>query len=104
VSDWSSALDRLEADVARAEELLAGVAPSQARDLVQVEDPWHPPAIETLMSSEQLARARDILLRQAIVSDRIACAIADARIELDRPRRHAAQATTAPPAYLDVSA
>lgn len=96
---WVAALDDLDADVGRMEELLADA--QRIRDLPP-SDPWSPPAGLGPLPLDLRPRADAILTRQVTATQRLA-------IEIAANRRQAAFAAKvesggygkAPPTYVD---
>jgi hypothetical protein len=70
---WSAALDRLEADLCAAEQLL------ERRDPAAIE-PWTPPVLGTPLPVELRERARTLRERQ----DALAVAVAEASVRTKR--------------------
>ena len=66
---WSAALDRMAADVASAEALLA--EEHMLRELPPA-DPWHPPAGLGPLPIELRPRADQVLARQLAVAEKVA--------------------------------
>ncbi len=70
---WAEALDRLEADVAAAEALLA--EEHRMRDL-PLPDPWQPPAGLGPLPLDLRPRADEVLARQLVVAQKLATTLA----------------------------
>lgn len=95
---WETALDRLELDVMRAEQLLGGVA-------VAPLEPWDEPELEGTMPADLLNRALELRARQERIQAALAARLGEVR------RQHAfaervdrATGRSEHPVYLDIGA
>lgn len=102
---WEQVLDQLEADVAASEELLR--SPDRIGS-VPAPSPWQTPQLDGPLPDQLLARAGELHHRQTAAREALAAALEDARVRRAQARRAvglgARAQTTAPAAYVDVSA
>jgi len=95
---WSAALDRLESDTTRLESIGPGAA-------VPESEPWTPPEGLGPLPGELVARARELLVRQRSVVERLAAVLSGNRQQARvADTVHAATGAVGRPAYLDVRA
>ena len=94
---WVEALDRLELDVERADQMLRANDPEPM-------PPWEPPALHVSMPEDLLPRARLILERQLVVAEDIARAVTTTQRHRALAARISANNPPEVPVYLDVTA
>jgi len=97
-AEWEAALDRLEMDVALAEQLLASAA-----DLATPQ-PWQPPSLRGPMPDDLVPRARLLHERQLAAARQIALAAAATRRQAALAARVTDTVTPDVPVYLDITA
>jgi len=101
--DWEAALDSLEREVRLAEQM--AVDPSWTPTAEQpVPSAWAPPELEGTIPAGLVARAQELLGRQAAVRAELARSLDRARADLARLRRPTPGHRPQAPAYVDISA
>lgn len=95
--EWATALDRLELELHRAEQLLRANAPTPTVA-------WEPPVMRAPLPTDLMPRARLILERQLALANDVALAVARTRRELALTAKVAETAPPEIPVYLDVTA
>ena len=108
---WEAELDRLELDVVRVEQLLAGRATGSAADpgtddVGAPAETWTPPAVRGRMPADLVPRARDLLDRQDRAGAALREALASAQKQLAYGSRVSDATTPGPsqPVYVDLEA
>lgn len=98
-SIWETEIDRLELEVIRIERLLRGLTAGPM-------EPWQPPAVPGPIPPDLLARATDLLERQAEARSALIHALAVAQKQIAYAQRVARISTRslAEPVYLDLEA
>lgn len=76
---WHDALDELELEVSRAEDLLRSGHAETAASL----PPWTPPTLRAPLPDTLLERAERLLERQLVVAGRLSAAMTSSRRHLD---------------------
>lgn len=100
---WEQALDLLEADLRRAEELADTGVGAQLTT-------WAPPSLQDPLPGELRERAQDLIRRQQHVQERLTRLIAHTGSQLDVARkvsgslRHRGLSTARPSLYIDTTA
>jgi hypothetical protein len=96
-TEWEAALDRLEMDVALAEQLLVSATPVPPQ-------PWQPPNLRGPMPQDLLPRARLLHERQLAAARDIALAATATRRQVALAGKVTDTYTADVPVYLDVTA
>lgn len=94
---WVGALDRLELDVERAEQMLRASDPEPM-------PAWEPPIMQTSLPDDLLPRAQLILERQLAIADDIARAVTTTQQHRALTAKISANIPPEVPVYLDVTA
>lgn len=96
-AEWEAALDRLELDVERAEQLLRANDPEPL-------PAWEPPVMRGPLPSDLEPRARLILERQLALANDVALAVTRTRKQQALTAKVAGITPPEVPVYLDVTA
>jgi hypothetical protein len=98
---WAQALDDLELDVLRAEQLLRAV--HGAGEQPDAPRPWDPPANLGPLPETMLERAQQVHARQLEVTTQLAAAAVRSRRDLDLARRIEGTPAPSRPLFVDAA-